>query len=319
MDLNAVDIALDVARLGSFSAVARERNLDRSSVSRAVAALERDLGVRIFHRSSRKMSLTEAGDRYLRRVAAAREEIDRAREEAQNLSTGPQGTLRLTTSLAFALVFLVPLLPEFRRRYPSLKLELLITDEILDLVDNRIDLAIRMGPAIQGDVIAARLFPYEYKVYASPDYLAAHPLGTPADLSTHNCLVYTFPDNRGRWLVRDARGETSHVEIASDTAFSTSLAIRDAALLGMGPALYPDRFVAPQLAAGDLVDVFPDHRFAAHSFDGAAWVVYPSRAFLPNKVRLTIDFLRESLTGATGAASSAAAPAETVSAEPQQR
>lgn len=149
---------VEVARRGSFAAAARDRDVDPSSVSRAVALLEEELGVRLFQRTTRRVALTEAGEIYLARVTALVDELDFARDEARGVSTGPVGTLRLTASVAFGNTCLVPLLPEFRERYPGVKLELLLTDTVLDLVAERVDLAIRLGRRFDADFIATKLF-----------------------------------------------------------------------------------------------------------------------------------------------------------------
>ncbi|MBD2249091.1 LysR family transcriptional regulator [Nostoc sp. FACHB-888] len=164
MDLENLRIFIEVARRGSFAAVARDHNIDPSSVSRVVASLEEELGIRLFQRTTRHLTLTESGNLYLCRVDALLDELEHARDEALAVSVGPIGTLRVTTSVAFGHKFLVPLLPEFRDLFPDLKLELLLTDTNLDLVSERVDLAIRLGPNIQIGVTCVKLFNTRYRV-----------------------------------------------------------------------------------------------------------------------------------------------------------
>jgi DNA-binding transcriptional LysR family regulator len=163
-----VRLLVEVSRRGSFTAVARGRGIDPSSVSRAVAALERELGVRLFERTTRALAPTEAGRLYLARVAPLLEEFDRASDEARSARADPVGALRLTASVAFGQVCLVPLLPAFRGAFPRLGLELLLTDANLDLVADRVDLAVRLAPSFRADVIGTKLFPTRYRVCASP-------------------------------------------------------------------------------------------------------------------------------------------------------
>lgn len=298
MDLDALRILVDVARRGSFAAVARERDTDPSAVSRAVAALEAELGTRLFQRTTRRVALTEAGAAYLARVEPMVEELEGAAEEARAVATGPSGTLRLTASVAFGQTRLVPLLPALRAAHPGLRLELILTDATLDLVAERVDLAIRLAPRVEGDVVAARLLATRYHVCASPGYLrGAPPLRAPADLAAHRCLVSALPDYRSRWRFRAADGRVAEVSVTGDLATTNALALRDCALAGMGPALLADWLVGADLAAGRLVDPFPDLRATATEFETGAWIVYPSRAWLPAKVRATIAFLRGHLTG----------------------
>ena len=172
----------------------------------------------------------------------------------------------------------------------------MLSDAKLDLVAERIDLAIRLGPRIEADVVGVKLFDTSYRVCASPGYVAAAPpLSAPDDLRCHRCLRFTLPEFRTRWLFSGQDGETKEVPVDGDLIVSSALAMRDCALAGLGPALLPDWLIAKDLASGTLADCFPDHRVAATSFDTAAWLLYPSRAFLPNKVRVTIDFLRQRL------------------------
>ncbi len=296
MNTDSLRLFVEVARLGSFAAVARPAGLDPSSVSRAIAGLESELGLRLFQRSTRRVTLTEAGDLYLHRVEAIVEELERARDEALAVSAGPSGTLRLTTSTAFGHTCLLPLIPAFRAAFPALKMELVLTDANLDLVAERIDLAIRLAPSIDADVVGVKFLDTCYRVCASPDYLkATPPILAPADLARHDCLLFTLPEFRTRWLFRDARGAIQEVPVQGDLVISSAMALRDGALAGLGPALLANWLVDDDIAAGRLVDVFPDFRVAATSFETGAWLLYPSRNFLPNKVRLAIDFLRQRL------------------------
>ena len=292
MDVDTLRIFIDVARRGSFAAVARERGLVPSSVSRSLAQLEGELGVRLLQRTTRRLTLTEAGALYLARVEDLADMLDDARNAAHTLNASPAGTLRLTCSVAFGHKCLTPLLPGFRAAFPALKLEMLLSDANLDLVAQRIDLAIRLGPSIDVDVISARLFKTHYRVCASPGYLARiTPPLLPGDLTACRCVLFALPEFRSRWLFRDAAGSVTEVPVDGDLVISNALAVRDCALAGLGPALLPHWLIDGDIAAGHLVDLFPTYQVAATSFDTAAWLLYPSRSFLPNKVRVAIDFL----------------------------
>jgi len=297
MDLEALKLFVTVVRRGSFAEAARETDLDPSSVSRVIAGLEVELGLRLFQRSTRRMSLTEAGGLYLARVEPLIEELECARTEARDVGASPTGTLRLTASVTFGQTVIVPLLPEFRARHPALKLDAIFTDANVGLVAERIDLAIRLAPSVEGDVIATRLMATRYRVVASASYMARAPaLETPSDLGRHSCLLFPFRTFRSRWTFKDAEGGTQDVAIQGDVTLSTAVALRDAALLGLGPALLPHWLVDADIGSGRLVDLFPDHAVTATTFDTAAWLVYPSRSYLPNKVRVMIDFLKERLS-----------------------
>ena len=300
MDLATLHLLLDVARAGGFAPAARARDVDPSSVSRAVAQAEAALGVRLFQRSTRRLTLTEAGETYLSLLAPALEEIARAGEAARSASgaaAGPlEGRLRLAASVAFGEAMVVPLLPEWRGLHPDLTVELMLSDAVADLLTERIDLALRLGPEVSGDVIAVKLFATRYRVCAAPSYLAeAPPLQRPADLAAHQCLRFALPGFRAPWRFRTADGRIEEVETDGKLLISNALALRQAALQGLGPALLAEWLIAGDLATGRLVDPLPDWAATATSFDTAAWAAYPSRAFLPAKVRAMIDFLRPRL------------------------
>ncbi len=265
-------IFVEVARRGSFAAVARERDTDPSSISRAVAALEDRLGLRLLQRTTRSVALTEAGGLYLSRIEPLIEELARAGEEAVATASGPSGTLRLTTSVAFGQMKLVPLLPALRAAYPALRLELLLTDANLDLVAERVDLAIRLAPRVVGDFVAARLLTTRYHVSATPEYLAAGaPLMSPAHLTACRCLLSALPDYRSCWRFRDGSGQVAEIAVGGDVVTTNALALRACALAGMGPALLPDWLIGEDLRAGRLVDPFPNHRATATDFDTGVW------------------------------------------------
>ncbi|MEL6218213.1 MAG: LysR family transcriptional regulator [Pseudomonadota bacterium] len=296
MNTEDLDLLREVARRGSFAAAARVLGLDPSSVSRTIAGLERDLGFRLFQRTTRRLSLTEAGDVYLARVDPLIDALAEARSEAEAASSGPRGTLRLTASVTFGQRLLLPLLPGFRAAYPDLALDCLFTDETLDLVGERIDLAIRLAPAIEGDLIAAKLMDTRYRVVASPDYLAAAPpITTPADLGTHPCLLFALRSYRTAWRFRAPDGTEERVAISGNLVLSPAGSLHQAALSGFGPALLPDWLIDADMADGRLTDLFPQHEVAATSFDTAAFLVYPSRSHLPAKVRVMVDHLRAHL------------------------
>ena len=293
MESESLRLFLEVANRLSFAAVAEARGSNPSSVSRAIGSLEDELGLRLFHRTTRKMALTEEGALFRRRVAGILDELDAACDEARSAGAGPRGRLRLSTSVAFGERVILPLLPRFRAAQPAVTLDLLLSDSRLDLVAESIDLAIRLGPARPEEHIAAKLCDTRYRVCASPGYVAAAAdLRDPGDLAAHRCLLFTLPAFRSEWRFRRRGDSEITVPVAGDLAISSALSLRSAALAGLGPALLADWLIGDDLAAGHLVDLFPAYEVTATSFDTAAWLLYPSRAYLPQKVRVMIDFLR---------------------------
>jgi DNA-binding transcriptional LysR family regulator len=298
MDIETLRLFIHVARRGSFAVVARDRGTDPSSVSRAIASLEGELRVRLLNRSTRRMTLTEAGVKYLGRIEPLLEELDHARDEALAVSAQPVGTIRLTASVAFGQKCIAPLLPKLRGAFPDLGVDLLLTDANRDLVSEGVDLAIRLGPSRDSALIGVKLIDTRYRVCVSPAYLencrhSGRRLNIPADLAAHGCLLLNLPDHRTRWMFRDASGIITPVAVSGDILISSPLVLLTCAMEGMGPALLADWLAGEGLASGKLTDPFPQYAVTATNFETAAWLLYPSRAYLPTKVRIVIDFLRK--------------------------
>ena len=294
MDTDALRTVQQVAQHGSFAAVARVTGVDPSSVSRTVAGVEAALGLRLFQRSTRVLRLTEAGAVYLGRLGPLLDDLDLARDAAAEIGSAPRGRVRLTASVAFGHDVLVPVLGALRQAQPGITLELLISDQNENNVAGEVDLSILLAPAPKGDLISTRLRSTCYRVVASPDYIAA--MGAPdvpEDLATRDVLRLTLPDYRTEWQFRGADAVT--VPVTGPILISNALALRAAARVGLGPALLADWLVDGDIAAERLVDLFPRHQVTATTFDTAAWLLYPSRAYLPVKVRAVIDALRQHL------------------------
>ncbi|MBZ0215659.1 MAG: LysR family transcriptional regulator [Fimbriimonadaceae bacterium] len=297
MDLNTLKLVLSVAQHGSIAASARQLDLDPSTVSRNVAAVEHELGIRLYQRTTRKLTLTEEGQAYLDRVEPLIDELDAAREHALQLRNTPSGTLRMTCSVAFALQCMVPRLARFHELYTDIKIELLPTDDNVDLLTENIDLAVRLAPAPKGDLISAKLMSTKYHVVASPQFIAeAGPFITPSQLARTQCLRFALPGFRSVWRFRDKHQNVEDVEIGGRTIIANAAALREATKCGMGAALLADWLIAEDLKSGALVDLFPNHEASASDFDTAAWLLYPSRIYLPQKVRVMIDFLKQEFT-----------------------
>jgi len=285
-----------VAQHGSFAAAARAMNVDPSSVSRTVSAVEMALGLRVFQRTTRSLTVTEEGNIYLRRIAPLLEELEAAREAASASQRVATGVLKMTASVAFCQECIVPHLGDFRAKHPQVAVELLPTDATLDIAANGIDLALRLGPAPSGDLISTRIMRTRYMVCASPAYLASHPQITePNDLRAHDCLRFALPEFRTRWRFQRGGEAPFDVPVDGSMIIANALSLRQAALEGLGPVLLADWLVGRDVAAGRLVDLFPDYGCTATEFDTGAWALFPSRSYLPLKVRVMIDFLRDRL------------------------
>jgi DNA-binding transcriptional LysR family regulator len=294
MEIATLRTFVEVMRRGSFTSVAQVLDVAPSSVSRTIAGLESELGVRLFHRTTRNLSPTEAALAYFDRVEPMVVELERAALVAADGGETPRGVLRVTAASAFAQVNLVPLLPEFSRRYPELRFDLVLTDTFLDLVAERIDLAVRLGRLAESSLIAHRLCDIVYAVCASPEFLRKRGRPkTPHDLERYDCLRYPVPGYGARWRFRKGDGDPFEVPISGRIVANNGSALVQSAAAGMGIVMLPRWLLADGLRKGTVVELFPDYGATASEFDIAAWMLYPSRSYLPRKVRVFADFLKE--------------------------
>lgn len=298
MDTKALEMFAHVVKHGSFAAAARDLNIDPSSISRVIAATEEELGVRLFQRTTRQLSLTEAGSVYFERIEPLIEEIRQARDAAADASSQVKGTLRVTASNSFGLKRVLPLIPAFAALYPDLTVDLMLTDTVVDLLAERIDIAIRLGMLPDSNMVAQLLMQTRYRVVASPAYLSIHGVPKqPEQVSSLNCLLFPIAGYRSLWIFRDQKGKQSEVPVHGKLLVSNALGLQQCALAGMGLTLLPVWLVEDELLAGKLVDVFPQWEVTATNFNTAAWLVYPTRSYVPLKVRVFMDFLKARLNG----------------------
>jgi DNA-binding transcriptional LysR family regulator len=301
MNLSELEWLTLAVRTGSFAAAARELNVDPSSISRAVAGLEADLGVRLFQRSTRKLGLTEAGAAFVTRVTPLLEEFQSARQAAADAAGDVQGVLRLSVSNTFGLRRIVPLLPAFSQAHPLLKLELVFSDAVMDLLTERIDVAVRLGSLRDSSLVALPLLRIRYRVVASPGWLEKQDKQpqVPDDMAQTPCLSFSLPGFRDRWWFTELGATDGSsgvaVTVTSKALMTSGIALRECALAGMGPSLLPDWLIDGDIAAGRLVDLFPNHQVGASEAPSNAWLVYPSRSYVPAKVRAFVDFMQRAM------------------------
>ena len=287
-----------VARAGNFSAVARALNVSPSSVSRQIAELEDELGVRLFQRTTRKLSLTEAGHVYRHSVERILADIDDAHRALGALESEPRGTLRVSAPVNFARLHIAPAIAEFVSAYPDVELELSTSDQMVELVEDGYDLAIRIGALPDSSLIARRLAGMQRVICASPAYLRSQ--GTPSnpdELTGHACLTFRartavrlWRAGSGVWRLRDPSGEYE-VAVSGSVVSNNADTLVTAALDGLGLVLLPSWQVADELAEGRLIPVLTNYEVRPSTAESAIYAVYPSARHLSSKVRVFIDFL----------------------------
>jgi DNA-binding transcriptional LysR family regulator len=296
MDIQQLRIFAEVVHAGSFAAAARHLDMAPSMVTRSVAALERELGMRLMQRTTRKLSMTEAGAAYYEHARSALDALDRASEEAHATQGSIGGTVRVTASVAYGQSVIVPLLPALHEQHPNLQIDLLLTDAVFDLVVDRVDIALRLGPATDSSLVGLQLDSVRYRVVASPEYLERHGRPrVPGDLTLCDCPRYPLPGYGTQWKFRAPDGAVVTVPIRGWLMLSSFLALHCAALDGLGPVLLPEWLLVADFAAGRLVDLFPDHEVTATNFDSAVWLLYASRTHVPRRVRAVIDFIKQTV------------------------
>ncbi|WP_437989288.1 LysR substrate-binding domain-containing protein [Sorangium sp. So ce145] len=286
---------LEVARRQSFSAAARALGLTSSSVSKQVARLEERLGAQLLRRTTRRVSLTEAGSLYAERADRILSDIEEARRAVADLDGTPRGTLRISAPTVLGSIRVAPAVLACRAKYPELRIDLDLTDRIVDLVAERIDVAVRLAAEISPASLVARRLADDLRVLcASPRYLRRH--GTPRrleDLADHDCITLNL-EPVARWTLVGPEGERV-VPVSGTFRSSDTITLRDAAVAGVGLANLPDYVVQDQLESGALRRVLPEYGASQR----ASFAVYaaPARA----AVRVVVDALARAM-GAAGTA-----------------
>jgi len=287
--LGAMKIFTRVVETGSFSAVAREMHTGQPAISKQVAALEDRLGVRLLNRTSRKLTLTEAGANYHEHCQSILSEISDAEEMIQSLATTPRGRLRVNVSVAFGRLHIAPYLPGFLERYPHITLDISMNDRFVDLIAERVDLAIRIGPLADSSLVARNLGHSPLVVVGAPSYFAKHGSpGHPEELKRHNCLIYTFLLTGNIWHFRDGDKELA-VQVKGNCQSDNTDGIRDVITAGTGLAMVPYWMVQAELNNGLLERVLDGYM----PWSSPISAVYPMSKFVPLKVRCFIDYLKE--------------------------
>lgn len=287
----AMSVFARVARLESFSAAARELHISATAVSRHVAALEQHLDVRLLQRSTRRVSLSEAGAAYLERCEQLLADLAELEDGVVGGRREPRGRLRISAGVAFAREQLHLLMPEFITRYPKLEVELQLSDRRIDLVGEGFDLALRIGRLPDSSLIARKLCPCRHVLCASPRYLAEHGAPeSPDQLRAHACIVDT---NQARaWTLVGPEGEVQH-QVEGRYRVNSAHASCAAALAGLGVANLPTFVAGPHIASGELVVLLPAHP----PFEMGLYAVYPENRYLSAGVRAFIDLLVEHFGG----------------------
>ena len=277
-----------VVELGSFARAAERLSLSTSAVSRQVSDLEAHLDARLLNRTTRRLSLTEAGQAFYERSVQLLADLEEAESSVRATAVLPKGTLRLTCGVTFGVRYIAPALAEFGAQHPHLVFDLDLSDRAVDLVEEGFDLAIRIGLIGQQGLVSRRLGWTRAVCCASPQYLERRGTPqTPDDLAQHECLTYTHVPVPNAWTFESADGTNHSVRITPRHRANNGRMLAALATAGLGVVFEPDFIVAPEVSAGRLVRLLPGFEPARAPIAA----VYPSRRHLSAKVRTFVDFL----------------------------
>jgi DNA-binding transcriptional LysR family regulator len=290
--LRSMRLFVGVVQNGSLSAAGRQHGLSPASVSRHITALEESVGGRLLNRTSRKLTLTEAGEIYFQKVEHILQQVLEANDSVAQLQSVPRGTLRVHSRMLVGHQYIVPALPSFMQQYPEITVDLQLSNHAIDLVEQNIDVDIRIGKLVDSSLIARKLASSERIVCATPKYLAqAGPISSPNDLTAHNCLTYRLNLGRTTWKFKEPDGEVVEVPVSGKFQTDNGQAILAATLADVGIALMPDWSIREDLAAGKLKRLFPKHRVSFEAFENGVYAVYQKSRHQSKKVRAFVEFV----------------------------
>jgi DNA-binding transcriptional LysR family regulator len=277
-----------VVELGSFTAAAEALGLSHTAISRQIAQLEARLGAQLLNRTTRRFALTEAGKQYYEACKQILDALDEADRAVSQHHARPAGTLRINAPMAFGTLELAEWLPDFLARYPELQVDLVCNDRIVDLIEDGFDVALRLTRELpDSTLVARRLATSDVLLVASPDYLARHgEPHTPQDLLAHNCMTYTQVLRPQDWTFIGADGVAQTVAVRGAMQANTGIALRTAALRGLGIATTASFIVHEDLKAGRLVKLLPGYTLKPREL----YALYPHNRHLSPKVRAFVDY-----------------------------
>ncbi|NRO98074.1 LysR family transcriptional regulator [Paraburkholderia sp. NMBU_R16] len=290
--MTALTVFRTVVSVGSFSRAAKQLGLSPAAVSKNIGELETHLRARLLNRTTRRLSLTEAGTQYYERIARILDDLDEADGSVGELQQQPAGQLRVSAPITLTLLTISQSLPRFLARHPGLSLDLHLDDRRVDLIRDGYDCALRGSDRLEDSrLVARKLMVLKHVLCAAPSYFERCGMpNDPLELADHSCVQFTLSDHSAAWAFRkDGRSVT--VPVTSRYKVSSSLAVRDALLAGFGLSLIPELYVRSHLAEGSLVPALTEWE----SDETTIYAVYPSRHFLPAKMKVFLDFLAKEL------------------------
>ena len=280
-----------VVEQGSFTAAAEALGISKPVVSKQVSLLEKHLGVQLLQRTTRRLHLTQAGEVFASYSHRIMSDVREAEQSVLPLQSEPQGRLRISVPESLAISLLPEALLNFQQKYPSIELDIHVTGRLVDLVEEGIDVALRVGELEDSSLIARLLMPCSFHACASPEYLEKH--GTPEspdELETHNCMIYSLAPHPDSWLFKDEEGKNISIKVKGNLRSDTGNILMNSALNGNGIFIGPTFMITGAVKEGRLKTVLDDYT----SVTTGLYAVYPYSKLVSTKVRAFIDFIAES-------------------------
>jgi len=292
-DISAIPVFTAVIEQGSFSKAAEKLNITKSAVSKRISGLEAQLGVKLLHRTTRKLSLTEAGERYFRYAIQALHAAQEAENAATELQNVPQGTLRISVPMSFGRLHLAPIIPTFLKQYPQIEIHMDMSDTWSDVIAGGFDIALRAADLPDSSLIARKITKIHSVLCASPEYLTE--FGTPKTphaLIQHNCLLYSYHSVINEWKFIKNDEEVT-VQISGNYQVNNSEALRESVLQGLGIGRLTTFVAGKDIKEGRLVPILNTYKMPYQTL----YAVFPEKQYMPVKIRVFIDFIISHLGG----------------------
>lgn len=288
-EISSIPIFISVIEQGSFSKAAQVLGFSNSAISKRISALEAQLGVKLLYRSTRKLSLTEAGEHYYEHAQRALQAAKEAESAATGLQQEAQGLLRISAPMSFSRQHLAPIIPLFLAKYPNIKIQMELSDSWSDMIAEGFDLALRAGDLPDSLLIAKQITTLHSVICASPAYLAQYgEPQIPADLIEHNCLLYSHQATSNEWVFHK-HDQVFKVEVQGNYQVNNSDALKEALLMGLGVARLPSFIAGEEIKKGHLIPLLTEYQMPFKKLAA----LYPQRQYLAKKVRVFLAFLEQ--------------------------
>ena len=288
--LDGMKTVVAVVETHSFTAASERLGMSKALVSKYVGEVESSLGIRLFNRTTRQLALTDAGRSYYEHSLNLLEQFSAMVDNVTGEQTSPRGLLRISAPVTFGEMKLSPIMPKFLQMYPELNVEVKVTNNAIDMVEEGIDVRLRIGGVADSNMIARHIRTFPLILCASPAYIEKHGMpATPEDISKHACIIDSNFRVGKQWPVISKNGDATTINVNSNIAVNSPKAVQEIAMAGGGIAMIPEFIVEEAIKAGSLISILPDYT----TLEFGLFAIYPHRKYVSRKVRCFIDFVLE--------------------------